>query len=217
MRMMIPLIFGLFCACGSDAPAAGSGSADAGAQDGSTAVDEASGDASTGDTTAGDTTAGDTTAGDGAAQDAGPVVIPKVFLNEVVAKGVAGSPGNATGSDWIELYNAEDAAVSLAGFKIIDSGQKTAEYAFPLPPGTSIAAKGYLVVFFNHDGAGSPVIDKGLGADEAATLFHPSGAVVDRVNWEDGDAPEGKSWGRLPDGSAMFSTMAVPTLGAANK
>jgi hypothetical protein len=139
-----------------------------------------------------------------------------VVVNEVVAKALADASFNPTGSDWIELYNDGDAEVDLEGARLIDSKSKGFAEATALPPGTKIPAKGYLVVFFNHDGAGTPVIDKGLGAKEAVTLFDRDGVTLDQVDWKDGDAPEGKSWGRSPDGAAVFRTFDKPTPNAKN-
>ena len=151
------------------------------------------------------------------AADTADVVVPKLFINEVVAKAAKGDPANPTGSDWLELYNDGAEEVDLTGCRILDSAKKPFDSGFTLPPGTKIGAKGFLVVFFNHDGAGTPVIDKGLAADEAATLWDSTGKMLDQVNWETGDAPQGNSWGRVPDGSKVFKTMTKPTPGAANE
>jgi hypothetical protein len=100
---------------------------------------------------------------------------------------------------------------------MIDSKSKGFGVALALPPGTKIAAKGYLIIYFNHDGEGSPVLDKKLGGDEALSVYHPSGALVDMVNWEPPDSVPKKSWGRSPDGGGVFVVFDKPTPGAANK
>lgn len=169
-----------------------------------------------------DAGATDTAAGqDSGAEDAGsPDVVvgplPKVSINEVCAKGAPIGTWNPTGSDWIELYNGEAADVDLSGYRINDSAKQPFADAIALPKGTKISAKGYLIIYFNHNGAGSPNIDKGLSGDEAATLFHVSGKTVDMVNWEVGDSPVGGSWGRDPDGSSVFKTFDKPTPGKPN-
>lgn len=143
--------------------------------------------------------------------------VPKLFINEIAAKAAPVQGFNETASDWLELYNDGDTALQLQGYRLIDSAKKTFDEALPLPPNTEIAAKGFLVVFFNAEGNGTPVIQKGLGKDEAATLFHPSGLLLDRVNWEEGDAPEGATWGRYPDGADVLKTLAKPTPNASNE
>lgn len=158
--------------------------------------------------------------------DAGPTAdaadgvalnVPKLYINEVVAKAIAAPGPNPTGSDWLELYNGADVELDLAGYRLIDSAKKPFSEALPLPTGTKIGAKGFLVVFFNAEGNGTPVIEKGLGKDEAASLYHPDGLLLDRVNWEEGDSPEGASWGRFPDGASVIKTLAKPTPGAPNE
>ena len=158
---------------------------------------------------------GGVTGADGGATD-GAAATVKVVINEVVTSADPGSKDNPTGSDWLELYNVGADRVDLTGFRIVDSANKGFGEAIELPAGTSIAGRGFLVIWFNHTTTGTPVIDKGLGADEAATLFDATGAVLDRVNWEKGDAPKGGSWGRYPDGGPVFRTVATPTPGKTN-
>src|SRR5512134_2418907 len=57
--------------------------------------------------------------------------------------------------DWIELHNNSSTAVSLAGWRLTDSGTNLAKWTFPA---VSIAANGYLLVFAsgkNHAVAGA--------------------------------------------------------------
>ncbi len=184
----------------------GDGTADAGSDAGS--VDGGTGDA-------GDVTTNDTGA-DAGKVDVPTVDLPPVFINELAAKGSAIGTFNPTGSDWAELYNGSDEEISLQDWRIIDSKSKGFGAAFTLPPSTKLAAKGYLVVYFNHEGAGTPVIDKKLGGDEALSIYHPSGALVDVVNWEPPDSVPKKSWGRSPDGGSVFVVFDKPTPNAAN-
>ncbi|MFZ4578907.1 MAG: lamin tail domain-containing protein [Myxococcota bacterium] len=175
-------------------------------------------DGSTADVTT-DTTGGDIagdTSGDATdtSGDTNPAVQP-LFVNEIVAKGTI-TADNPTGSDWVELYNAGTQTVDLAGYLIGDKIGDTAE-ALPLPTGVTIAAKGFVVVFFNHAGAGFPVVDKALGKGEQAALFAPDGTPIDGFNWAAGDSPEGGSYGRFPDGSPTFKSFSAPTFAAPNK
>lgn len=48
-------------------------------------------------------------------------------------------------SDWIEIYNSGTDAVSLAGMHLTDSANNLSKWTFPA--GTSLAGRGYLVVF----------------------------------------------------------------------
>ena len=47
-------------------------------------------------------------------------------------------------------------------------------------------------------------------------LFDATGASVDQTTWADGQALVGTSWGRYPDGTGPFATLATPTEGTAN-
>jgi hypothetical protein len=140
---------------------------------------------------------------------------PPIFINEVAAAGEPMGAFNPSGSDWIELYNAGAEAVSLRGFRLHDKPDKH-ESAVALPADTMIDAKGFLVVYFNRDNIGSPVVGKSLGKDEEVVLYSPGGRVVDRVDWNDNDSPAGGSYGRAPDGGSVFRTIATPTPGKPN-
>ena len=149
--------------------------------------------------------------------DAGPAGMTAIYINEVAAKGAAIGTFNPTGSDWAELYNNSNSSLDLTGYRVIDSAKKGFAEATALPPNTKIPARGYLIVYFNNEGAGTPNIDSKLGKDEALSLWHPEGKQIDVVNWELGDSPEGKSWGRSPDASAIFKTFINPTPEAPNE
>ena len=56
-----------------------------------------------------------------------------------------------------------------------------------------------------------------LGADEEVWIFRLADrALVDGINWDDGDSPVGASLARMPDGNGAFATTFAPSPGAAN-
>lgn len=83
-------------------------------------------------------------------------------------------------SDWIELFNARDASVSLEGWSITDNAGKPRKWLFP---DISIPAGGYLVIF----ASGKDRADAGeelhtsfslSGSGEYLGLFKPDGSVA---------------------------------------
>lgn len=123
-----------------------------------------------------------------------------LVINEVVA---AGSP------DWFELFNRSSAAIDLEGAHFSDDAARPLRATFSA--GQVVPAGGYLVVEVSDD-----LVGFGLGKDEMLVVFDPDGGEIDRADWDEGDAPDGASWGRNPDGAGSFETMHTPTPGAAN-
>jgi len=136
-----------------------------------------------------------------------PYIPENIVINEVVVKAVNNGP------DWIEIKNMDGVTVDLSGWGIRDH-LNAHEYLFP--EGTTVAAFGYKVVW----GKGANfefTMDFTFGSDKEARLFAPDGTLVDETDWADGDAPEGTSWGRFPDGSGPFMTLDSITQGQANQ
>lgn len=120
-----------------------------------------------------------------------------VRINEVESSG--GVPG-----DWVELYNPSDAPVDLSGYVFRDDDDTR---GYTLPAGTTIAARGHLVLEEAQFGFG-------LGGADAARLFRPNGTtLVDAHAWT---THATTTYGRCPDGVGTFVTTAVSTKGAPN-
>ncbi|MGC6426108.1 MAG: lamin tail domain-containing protein [Akkermansiaceae bacterium] len=70
----------------------------------------------------------------------------KVWISEFVADNDGSHVDeNDDAEDWIELFNDGEGAVDLGGWSLTDDAAEPRKWVFP--PGASIAAKGYLVVF----------------------------------------------------------------------
>jgi hypothetical protein len=130
-----------------------------------------------------------------------------LVINEVMSN--MGDPN----PDWIEIYNPGNAVVDMAGFGVYDN--PSAKYTFAT--GTTIAAKGYLVIVCDKALATSdPAQYANFGISsggEAVYLVDASDAVIDQV-----EVPAmslGISYARIPDGGVAFAN-ANPTKGAAN-
>ena len=140
---------------------------------------------------------------EGEAPAAAPVDTSGLSINEVAAKG---DP-----LDWFELYNASDAAIALANLVVADNLEGTGKRV-AFPAGTSIGPGEYLQVEVDSDNwAGFK-----LGGDEELGIWTSEGVLVDSVDWDEGDSPEGESYARLPDGTGEFHTV-VPTPGEENE
>jgi hypothetical protein len=88
--------------------------------------------------------------------------------------------GNGKASDWIELYNAGDAPIDLAGWHLTDSPDNLDRWTFP---SKTLNAGDYLVVFASGDDATDPAgnlhTDFNLRAEgEYLALVAPDGLTI---------------------------------------
>lgn len=127
----------------------------------------------------------------------GPSDVAGVFINEVCS----------SGTDWVELYNASEEAVSLAGFRLQDSKGAEEEYVFPA--GASIAAHGYLVLEKDAD------FEFGISGDgDEIKLLDASYKPVDDVVVP--ALEDGQTYARATDGGAQWTVMPAGTKGQDN-
>jgi len=127
-------------------------------------------------------------------------------INEVAPAG--------EGPDWIELYAHGEEAVTLSAYSVIDDNPDHSPAALPevtLQPGE------FLVIYaVSADEATSDEVPFKLGGADSLRLLAGDGVEVDAVSWEEGAAPAGVTWGRLPDGSGPFQQLS-PTPGTPNR
>ncbi len=131
-----------------------------------------------------------------------------LVINEVVAKST--DDNDETLPDWIELFNRGD-ALDIGGFIIKDENDDS---IMVFPAGTMIASGGYLVV--EKDELGESGFTFGLGSADSVRLYNSEEELVDETSWNDGEAPENTSWGRIPNGLGVFKTLYTPTKKAEN-
>lgn len=141
--------------------------------------------------------------------DTDPVVeSSSLVINEIVAS--AADDGN----DWIELY-ASEGSVDLSNYTIVDDNADREPQALP----SLTLAEGEYLVIEAIDEDGTPESDYyvtfKLGSDDAVTLYE-DGTQVDQLDWQEGEAEEGYSYGLYTDGSSNAQTL-TPTPGAANE
>lgn len=132
-----------------------------------------------------------------------------LVINEIVA-----SPSDTT-YDWIELYATEDIA-DLSIFSLVDDNADREPQALPAVS----LSQGEFIIIQAIDETDTPP-DNGyyvtfkLGSDDAVTLYE-DGTAVSVLDWEEGEAAEGFSYGLYTDGTGTAQTLA-PTEGAANQ
>ena len=138
-----------------------------------------------------------------------------VVINEIVSKNVNSVPHTACESaDWVELYNASDKEVSLAGYTLCDNPAKADAHNLQ---GLSIPAKGYVVVMCCREGCdksdGHICVRMGIKREGAEMfLFDGAGQLLNMVT-----VPllvEDVSYARRSDGS--YGYCGQPTPGGEN-
>lgn len=129
-----------------------------------------------------------------------------VVINEFLVKNTSSETDEAGQmEDWLELYNNNDADFSLTGMYLTDDPAKPDKWLFPL--GTSVPAKGFLIVWLDEDQSQGPLhASFKLKADgEFLMLSNGAGGVVDSLSF--GLQKADTSYGRFPNGSGPFFFM----------
>lgn len=140
-----------------------------------------------------------------------------VVINEFVPNPEGADNAAKPGGEWVELFNPTAALMDVAGWVLYDNANT---HALPITTlntntgGTTIPAGGYLVVYRDEDS------DFGLNntGGDAVRLFTKhigSGGVLVDSHTYTADAPDGKSFARIPDGAANWID-PEPTPGGAN-
>lgn len=144
---------------------------------------------------------------------ADPAGLPPVRINEIVARPFGGGP------DWLELINLGQEETSLVGWSLLDGSSGRRLYLGDTGcTGTTAIRPGQHLVIYQADRS-SEVCKLPFGMSvngDSITMFDHNGRVVDATEWGEGEAPEGASWARIPDGTGPFTTVWVPTPGLAN-
>jgi hypothetical protein len=141
------------------------------------------------------------------------------ILNEVLAineEAVTNASGRT--ADFVELRNTNAAPFDLSGMRLSNDPENASQWLFP--PGVSIPANGYLVVWFDDEqpasAANGPVLNTGQSLDGESGevwLFNSAGQPVDSVVF--GFQVAGYSIAHFPLPIGDWR-LAIPTPGAAN-
>lgn len=103
-----------------------------------------------------------------------------VRINELMSSNESYCGPSGVAADWVELFNASGAPVSLAGFRLTDRANATG-YIFP--DGAVIGAGEYLLLYCNgdvSDGVSAPFSLASAGG-ESLTLSTGAGIVLDQL------------------------------------
>jgi len=143
------------------------------------------------------------------------VVNGALIINEVMADPITGlTDEDGELSDWVELYNTTDYAISLDNYALSDKENKPLQWRFP--QGAVVAPHGYYVVFCSgKDRASSassvPHTNFRLSSEHDTVVLSDShGRLVDRVTID--NLTEDCSYARESDGSFSMHNMATPGL-----
>ncbi len=156
----------------------------------------------------------------------GDVPVGRVVINEV----------RATTDDWVELINVGEAPVDLGGMVVADTDTNgnvpRVEEGVEFPAATWLAPGQRLLVLADVNDAGVGPQMTCLGTDGPMTCYHArfgisaargeglfligrDHVVSASATYPPNGAPEGYSWGRLPDGTGEFAVNR-PTPGEPN-
>ena len=140
-----------------------------------------------------------------------------LYINEFMASNattICDSFGNY--SDWIELYNSTDTDMDISGFGISDNLSQPMKYRFP--DGTTIAAKGYLVVFCSgNEGMQNGELHAPFGLrsyGEDVVIANRAGRIIDSYSFKNQETDV--SMARIPDGAGEFQSNSQPSPGYPN-
>jgi hypothetical protein len=143
------------------------------------------------------------------------IVVSGIAVNELLASNVDGVTDEAGDhEDWIELFNKNDFDVDLSGLFISDDTSNLAKWA--IPQGTTIAAKGYLIVWADEEGVEGPLHTsfKLSATGESVILSNGLENILDRIDF--GPQTADLAYARIPNGTGNFVIQA-PTFAANNE
>ncbi len=129
---------------------------------------------------------------------------------------------NGESSDWIEIFNAGEDAVNLAGFSLTDDPAIPSKYVFP---STTLVGGQYLIVFAGDDADPTMGTDLytgfGLGVNgDYVGFYSPTGNLITEFGTGGANYPQqydNVSYGFVADDSySQPSYFATPTPGSAN-
>jgi hypothetical protein len=123
--------------------------------------------------------------------------------------------GSETSPDFLELVSLDPLPINLGNLWISDAGDGTPQ-RHAIPPHSFVAGNGFVLFGADAD-AGDNVLAMPFGLSlhqDSLRVSHPDGSLIDAVTYP----PQtfGYSQGRSPDGTAAFTSFAIPSPGWIN-
>ncbi len=145
---------------------------------------------------------------------------PAVYINELMASNShANADPQGQYDDWVELYNASETSINVAGMYLTNAPSTPMKWQIPsdLPELTTIPAGGYLIIWLDND-----ILDEGLHANfelntsgDQMALFDTTGTTeIDSVDFD--DQITDLSYGRSPNGTGPWKYLISPSPGSIN-
>ncbi len=141
---------------------------------------------------------------------------PGLYINEIMAENKTGAKDqDGTNSDWLEIYNASDQTLNLAGYTLTDDFDNPQQWTFPDIP---LPAKSFLVVWASGKDRLNPAElhtnFKLSTSGEQVGLYTPQRKVVDEITF--GPQTADVTLGRYFDGQGTLFYLQ-PSPGSANQ
>ena len=132
-----------------------------------------------------------------------------VQIQEYMASNTLYPNANGVCTDWVELYNSSDAAISIGGFKLTDTSRKS---RYTVPAGTVIEGHGYYVIYCLRSG-GDEYADFGISrvGGEELLLLNRKNVLIDSVM----TIPLSDNTSAERDEKGQFRVSTQPSPGAA--
>lgn len=145
--------------------------------------------------------------------------LPPLVVNEFMALNMTCCSDEAGEfEDWIEIYNAGDEPINIAGYYLSDDPESpfNSRIRSTNAAETTIPAKGYLVIWADGDrDQGVRHVDFRLNqGGESVILNYIDGRQIDAVTY--GMQTADKSTGRVPDGVGTFQELPASSPGTSN-
>lgn len=146
--------------------------------------------------------------------------VAQLSINEIMASNSTVITDNAGEyDDWIEIYNAGNVSINLAGLYLTDDPDNLTKWQIPSTSSaqTTINANGYLIIWLDNDseqGAHHVEFKLSAGGEHIALVNTDGTTVLDSISF--GEQTTDISFGRKTDGTGSFAFLN-PTPNAMNE